>query len=195
MRTIAKNIFQFSELSDAAKEKAREWYRSTDDGYYAEYIIEDAKRMAELIGIDIDNIYFSGFSCQGDGACFTGNYRYKKGAIRAIKSECFDPEIIHFATELQEIQKKYFYKLRAKISHSGMYYHEYSMNIDVEHYDDQYRDVCDAESDITDIFRKFAKWIYRNLESEYEYVNSDDVIAENMEVNCYEFYETGKPYA
>lgn len=36
MRTIEKTVFTFDELSDKAKEKAREWYRSTDDGCWNE---------------------------------------------------------------------------------------------------------------------------------------------------------------
>lgn len=36
MRTIEKTVFQFDELPDEAKEKAREWYRSTDDFPWAE---------------------------------------------------------------------------------------------------------------------------------------------------------------
>lgn len=31
MRTITKQVFAFDELPDEAKEKAREWYRSTDE--------------------------------------------------------------------------------------------------------------------------------------------------------------------
>lgn len=36
MRTIEKTVFQFSELSGRAKERAREWYRSGYDGCWNE---------------------------------------------------------------------------------------------------------------------------------------------------------------
>ena len=35
-RTIKKTVYKFDELSDSAKERAREWYRSTDDGCWNE---------------------------------------------------------------------------------------------------------------------------------------------------------------
>lgn len=40
--------------------------------------------------------------------------------------------------------------------------------------------------------RTFADWIYRQLESEYEHVNSDESVAETIRANEYEFTADGK---
>ena len=57
---------------------------------------------------------------------------------------------------------------------------------------DQYRDIGAAESDITQLMRDFADWIYRQLEAEYEYQNSDEQVIESIRCNEYEFDEQGE---
>jgi hypothetical protein len=79
-RVTETTVYQFDELSDEAKEKAREWYRqgNVTTRFWSECTIDDAKEIGKLLGMDIDNIYFSGFWSQGDGACFegkTGKYK------------------------------------------------------------------------------------------------------------------------
>lgn len=210
MRTevIERTLFKFEELNEVAKEKARDWYREGDDySFVQEYVYEDASRMGRLMGIDLDTkpvklmgggtryepcIWYSGFSSQGDGACFEGSYRYQKGAVKAVKSECNDSELIRIATELQEVQRRHFYKLRASTSHRGHYYHSGCMSVSVEHYDDQYRDIGSAEDDITQLLRDFADWIYGQLEDAYDYCMSDEAVDEGIIANGYEFTEEGE---
>jgi hypothetical protein len=211
MRTIEKTVYSFSELSEPAKDKAREWFRSCDDNWYAEDVIDDSATIADIIGIDlrqtrkarIDNshfyaptIFYSGFSSQGDGASFEGKYTYKKGALKALRQHIGseskgDKELIRIATELQNIQKRYFYKLAASMRHTGLYMHSGCMSVDVTHQDDEYRDIGNAESDIRQCMRDFADWIYAQLEREYDYQNSDSTVDENIEENEYEFTENG----
>ena len=51
-------VYQFDELSDRAKEKAREWYRGGQpDHDWWNSIYDDALRMAEILGIEIDYRY------------------------------------------------------------------------------------------------------------------------------------------
>mgnify|MGYP000137187007 CR=1 FL=1 len=88
--------FTYAELSPQAKEYALEKARYQDHGYdWWDSTYEDAVTVGALLGIRIDThtvrtsrgreyqetcIWFSGFSSQGDGACFEGSYRYAKGA-------------------------------------------------------------------------------------------------------------------
>lgn len=212
MRTeiIEKTIFKYEELSDEAKEKAREWFTSGDDSFDfdAEYIYEDAARMATLMGIDLERtrvtlmggghrykptIYYSGFWSQGDGACYECTYKYAKGAVKAITTECggTDKELIRIAQGLQDVQRKHFYKLVASSTHSGHYYHSGCMSVSVSHADDEYRNIGDAEDDITQLLRDFADWIYSRLEDAYEYRMSDEAVEESILANEYEFDEHG----
>lgn len=88
--------YSFDELSDAAKEKAREWFRSGDDfSYYAKAVIEDAKEIGKIMGIEIEEVYYSGFSSQGDGASFKGHWAYEKGSVKAIKSHATTDTELH----------------------------------------------------------------------------------------------------
>lgn len=207
MKTKTINLYSYSELSERAKERAREWFRSCDDGEFSECVFEDAAEIADIIGLDIcqtrtnngtykPTIYYSGFSSQGDGACFVGTYKYKKGALSALskhiggKSDS-DKELLRIAKGLQDVQKQHSYKLTAETEHRGHYQHSGCMLVDVSHSDDICRDIGNAEDVIRGLLRDFANWIYRQLETEYDYQNSDETVAENIEANEYEFLESG----
>lgn len=210
MRTIQTTVFKFDELSEAAKEKARAWYREGDtDDFDVEFIYEDAATIADLFGLDIrtrnvsrhggpvrfePNIYYSGFWSQGDGACFEGTYRYKAGALKAVKNYApQDAELHAIVTALQAVQKKYFYRLRASCNHRGHYYHSGCMSVDVEYQGDDCRDVSrDDEQEITDQLRLFADWIYDRLEADYDWHNADEQVDDSIIANEYEFTEEGE---
>ena len=191
-------MFKFSEFSDKAKEKAISDYRSDDLGYeWWDGVYMWAEEAANLLGIDLDKrknrpypaIYFSGFCSQGDGACFEGDYRYRKGSYKEIVEHYPNERELHrIAKGLQEIQRKQFYKLVATVQQSGRYY---DMAIDVEHSENRYQDIGESEENIKERLRDFAHWIYNKLEEEYDYLTSDATIAETLEVNDYLFDEFG----
>lgn len=208
--TVTKTLYQFHELDDKSKEKARDWYReaSRDDEFW-EYTYEDAATCAELMGIDLrglrrqakdgtvrydPDISFSGFSSQGDGASFRATYRYNKGArlsthIGGVSDST--KELFRIEKALREIQKRYFYTITARITTSGRYSHEYGMDAEFEvHGGDRYLKT-DDENDMLELFRDFARWIYRQLEAEYEYRQSAEAVDEDIEANEYTFDEEG----
>lgn len=224
---IETTAYKFEELSESSKETARDWYRQFvfQDSSDWDFVYEDAERMANLMGIEIEYrtahgwkgktwqepcIFFSGFSSQGDGASFHGWYQYAKGAVKAIKDEtgfglkCSDGsvgkgdmELIRIAQALQDVQKRYFYKLRARMgsgSGSNFYSHSGTMSVDVSDYDDRdHRDSwSDTEEEITQLMRDFADWIYKQLSAEYDYQTSDESIDENILANEYDFDENGR---
>ena len=209
MRVVETNVFQYDELDDRAKERAREWYSRHvfEDSCDWEFVYEDAAEVADILGIDLrqrrvqlmggghrygPSIYFSGFWSQGDGACFEGTYRYAKGATKKIREYApQDKELHRIAEELQAVQRKHFYHLIASMNHTGHYCHSGCMSVEVEHNDDRYRDIGDAEEEITQLMRDFADWIYAALESEYDYQTSDEAVEEAIRANEYEFDENG----
>jgi len=132
-RAITKYVYKFDELSESAKQKAIDDYRQDGIDYdWYDAVYEDARQIGEILGIKIDNIYFSGFSNQGDGACFEGSYAYTKGNTKEIKDHAPQDEELHrIARELQKLQKKNFYSLSAKVKQSGHYSHEYCTEIEV----------------------------------------------------------------
>jgi len=196
-------IYKFDELSDSAKEKARWWYREDQLDYdWWEFVYEQADTAAKHLGINIDRkgkhtpaIYFSGFSSQGDGACFEGSYRYKKGWKEALQTE-FGPgdtlnELLSIGQALQKTQARQFYKLEATCRHRGHYQHSGCMSVEVSHADSMYRDVGDAEDEITTLLRDFADWIYTRLNAEHLHLMSDEQVDESIRANEYEFLEDG----
>lgn len=192
MRTIEMQAYKFSELNDTAKQKAldrcREW--QTEHEWW-EYVYDDAKGIGKIIGIDIERIYFSGFWSQGDGACFEGWYSYKPDSCKQIRRYApMDAELHEIAQALQNIQRTNFYQLRAGVKHRGHYYHENCTDIDIYRNDNK-EPTQDAEELITECLRDFMRWVYGNLEKEYEWLTSDESVAEMIEANEYEFDEDG----
>lgn len=218
--THTYKLFQFDELSDRAKEVAREWYRQASLDYeWWDSVYEDAIRMAEIIGIEIDyrhhspnrpgakgykepKIWFSGFSCQGDGACWEGSYRYAAGALKKLEEEApafykdeagarqpipSNVELHRIAKALQDVQRRHFYKLEARSTHRGHYNHSGCMSIEVAHTEDLYRDLGDAEDEVKEALRDFADWVYRRLEEEYSWLTSDEQVDESIRSNEYTF--------
>jgi hypothetical protein len=190
MRTIEMQAYKFSELSDTAKQKAinncREWQTTHQ---WWEFVYDDAKEIGKIMGIDIKRIYFSGFWSQGDGACFEGHYEYAKGAPKNVQQYApMDAELHAIAQALQNIQRANFYQLRAGVKHRGHYYHENCTDIDRNDYKEPTQD---AEELITECLRDFMRWVYSKLQKEYEWLTSDESVAEMIEANEYEFDENG----
>lgn len=197
-------LYKFDELSDTAKEKAREWFRRDYPDYdWWESVYEQADTAAKHLGIDIDRkgnhtpaIYFSGFWSQGDGACFEGSYRYKKGWRKAILAEFGNSdtqrELLDIGQQLHEAQARQFYKLVATVTHRGHYDHSGCTSIDVSHDEDPYRDIGDCEDAVIQALREFMDWIYKTLEDEYDWLTSDEQVDDSIIANEYTFLENGK---
>jgi hypothetical protein len=202
--TLETTVFTFDELSPQAKEKAREWYREGALDYeWYDATYDDAERVAKILGIEFDHkrggsapaIYFSGFSSQGDGACFEGSYSYRRGLKKAIRAYApKDAELHRIADTLQELQRKHSYRLAARVEHRGRYYHSHCTEIMVEE-TKRYSTVdADTEDALSELLRDFMDWIYRQLESEAEYLLSDESVDETIRANEYTFTEDGRRF-
>jgi hypothetical protein len=189
--TITQNIYTLAELTGSAREKALQYLREGVTDYdWFDFVYEDAKTISSIMGIDIDNIYFKGFCSQGDGACFDGRYKYKKGALKALKEYAPDTTFLNLCQRLQDLQKRYFYKITANISCNDRYMRtegDYDIN-------GRFFNPCIPDEVIDgmdQLFSEFADWIYKQLETEYDYITSEESLLENAESNGYEFDESG----
>lgn len=118
---ICTTVYRFPELSDAARAKARSWYRELwphVDWWDAVY--EDFERICEILGIRLKTtsvrlmgggmgqrlcIWFSGFWSQGDGACFEGYLSHSKGTAARIRGYAPLDRTLHgIADRLQAIR-------------------------------------------------------------------------------------------
>lgn len=118
------------------------------------------------------------------GSSFVGTYRYAKGALKKIKAYAPQDEELHrIAKALQAVQARHFYMLRAKIESVR----DCSIRVSVEHADDPYRDIGDAEDDVRELMNDFNDWMFKRLQDEYEYLTSDEAVEESIIANEYEF--------
>jgi len=148
MRIIETPVYDFTELTDAAKDKARAWFRETIDYEWWDSVYDDFERICPILGVTLATrtvrlmgggtrqkpcIWFSGFWSQGDGACFEGSYAYAPGTSRRIRDYApQDTELHRIADALQALQKPNFYQLTASFRQTGRSCHAYAMAFDVE---------------------------------------------------------------
>lgn len=207
-REITTTVYQFDELSDKAKEKAREWWRDCEQQEFGGFgeASELAETPAKILGIEFSThsvplhggktreepkIWWSGFSSQGDGASFEGHYAYAKNCAKAIRSEFpTDTKLHAIADGLTSMQKEHGYKITAKITQSGRYVHKYTMAADVYVGDVEANE--EISSAVLELMRDFAEWIYRALEEEYESRMSDENVDDSIRANEYEFTADGE---
>jgi len=197
MRTIETTVYKYDELpTDAAKERAREWWLRDGLNYdWYDSVYEDAKAIGAILGFTIDQISFSGFYSQGDGASFVGSYYYAPGWRKRLKAYApLDEDIRAIGETLQAIQKRNRYGLQASIGRNERYLnsHEGTMRATVETSDG--RPAHPAEdAAILECARDFARWIYKQLEAEHEYLTGEESVSENLRRNEYEFTADGRP--
>lgn len=107
-RNKVTEVFKYEELSDRAKEKAREWYtRDYPDSDWWDSCYEVFTEVCEIIGVELETkpvrlmgggtrrepmIFFRGFWSQGDGACFAGDYREAESVAWDDTNWCIDWE-------------------------------------------------------------------------------------------------------
>lgn len=195
METKTIELYRIDELDEKVQEKVLDKYRdwNVDDYEWWEFVYDDATAIGELMGIEIDKIYFSGFWSQGDGACFIGRYAYQPGSVKAVKEYAPIDETLHrIAERLQKAQSRAQYQLWTNVKKNHLRYeHENSVDMDVFHaldYDFNY----DLADDIEEALRDFMRWIYRSLETQYEFLTSDEQIRESLEANDVTFRENGE---
>ena len=211
-RTVETVVYAIEELSETAKESARAWYRETCLEYeWYDAVFEDFETVCRILGVTLrtspvrlmgggtrenPHLFFRGFSSQGDGASFEGSLGYAPGAARAIRAHApKDGELHRIAGELQAVQKRNFWQLTGTIRTRGNYCHEYSMEIDVERDSPTWQPMTDgAEDAVTEAMRDLARWLYRQLEREYDYLTSDDAVDDAIAINQWSFTAQGKRF-
>ena len=211
-RVIETIVYTIDELPEAAKEKARAWYSETGlhDEWY-DFVYEDFQAICRILGVElgtsparlvgggtreVPQIFHSGFWNQGDGASFAGVYRHARGAARAIRAHAPMDEVLHrIADRLHAVQRRNFFQLIAHIRRRGRYCHEYSMAIEVERDSPAGQPMTDGADDaVIEALRDLARWLYRQLQQEYEHQTSDAAVDEVLAANQWTFEAGGNRF-
>lgn len=203
MRLIETAVYTINEMNDTQRQAAYERYLQTGDVFFdAESTIEDMSSIGKCFGIDIENVFYSGFSSQGDGACFAGTYSlnafWKADLTHYLGAECeYNTQYFDLGRRLQKINETYG-DFSVSVVHSGHYYHEMCTRFwfDIEpQYDEDDNEISvdevALEEDVKTELRDFMCMIYKALEIEYDYATSYDCFIENAEINVWEFTEDG----
>ena len=225
MRTIETKVYTFDELSDRAKDTARDWYRQRTVEDFADFsadsVIEDAARMADILGINLrtrpvklmgggtrmePNIYWSIGNRSDDGVTFNGSYSWRKGSVRKMASEApaewTNKETGEHHTNDGNRELNRIAEALADVQRRNFYQLSASIShgrslyagiqVEVERDSRNYQNVSAEDCEtVKEALQDFASWIHRQLEKEYEYRMSDEAVDEDIRANDYEFDEDG----
>lgn len=171
-------------------------YTNVDCSHWYECTYADFREDMKEVGINVTRMFFSGFSSQGDGACFEGTF----DNVRTYLDH-------HHKDQYPMIRKLLDHggSVYARCNHSGRYYHENCTAISVEASErfyhliecptefheqiaDQWDKLLGAEVDafeaaVIDQWRVYMRDLYRRLETEYDYLTSDEVVWGAIEAN------------
>lgn len=164
MKTKTINIYSFDELSDDAKETARNWYRDGALDYdWWEFVYEDAERVGlKITGFDLDR------------------RRHAEGKFTDA------PEDVAGSILKEHGDTCETYKTAAQFIADRA-----SLIADLE--DGTEVEDTEAYEDLKEEFLKSLLEDYSIiLQNEYEYQLSDECVDETIRANDYEFLESGK---
>ena len=203
MRTIETKVYKFEELSKEVKGKVIEKKRHINTDYEWWYsVYESFKETMTDLGFDVNEIYFSGFYSQGDGAMFEGSVN--ENIIHRL------PEVLnkHKSSSIKnwnrvlKLIKDGHISFYGKFKQQGRYYHHKSYYDTLEaefetdylgyHLSNIEEVLDDMVECIKDIYEDHCIAIYRELEQGNEHLTSDEQIIETIELNEYEFTSEGE---
>ena len=218
-KVIEVEVFKYDELSDSAKAKARDWYIEGMDYEWWEGVYESVKEDGYELGFCVDDIRFSGFCSQGDGASWLGQVDVRQWL------EKHSDDSIGVSAWCALIQEDVVSKHIQVTQNSNHYSHHETMGFaNVEDHTDEFTD--DWQMELTSIFKgmevqhlfdlivtddtcpyknvedittaiaisgkQYARDIYHNLREEYDYLCSEEMMIDHFEANDYHFTDEGE---
>lgn len=175
---------RWTKLSKERQDKLLEERRGRGVDYrWWDFTYDNFKEQMKLIGIEVQEMSFSGFWCQGDGAWFQGRVDDWFLVLR----------------ELGQLPKAHSYwpfdkwSFSSELSHRGGMPFTYDMPFDENPYDDEDEPlqhaafalrnpdqdaVDDLAKDVQALFEDKARELYRSLNDEYDYRTSDEHIVD-----------------
>lgn len=184
MKQILKTVFELDEVKDKAIEYNR--YINVDFDWWSKDIINEWETKLENRGFSNPKIYFSGFSCQGDGACFDADIDINK----LLASD------VCISEKNREILEKIKDDITVKIEgHDLRYCHAYTRHVYIYNNPEEYEAKIPAiEEELNEMRIELCNEIYNDLQDEYYYLISDTAVEETLIANEYLFEENGEIY-
>lgn len=213
-----QTTYTYNELSDKAKQRVLEkWAESSH--FDLDHIIDDHKSYGSERGFDIEDVRWSGFYSQGDGASWQGQIRIDRFLDHYLKEDTHDH---HRYIVLRELMRDGWCEGRANVHYSGAWYAN-SAHMNVEYNDGadpliatpyatiespdsvlqgagvrELAEGINLDTLLNDLTvwmqteaREYADEIFHALRKEYEYLTSEEHMAEMAEANDYRFDDDG----
>lgn len=170
MKTITINLYEFAELSDKAKDKARAWYREGALDYdWWECTYADAKTIGlEITSFDLDH------------------NRHCKGKFILAATEVADKIIAEHGDSCETHKDATAFLHERDAIVDGAERNEHGEFVNEYELDDKL-DTCESE-----FLRTILEDYSIILQHEYEYLLSNESVDETIIANCYTFTEDGE---
>ncbi len=210
-------IVEFEDLDQRAKDNAIHRYGEPPDNWY-ECVYDSFKEDGRAKGFVIEEIQFSGFSSQGDGASWTGWVELIRLIEHFVTHE--HPEFSRY-TVLVELmrngwvdptmgvsRKSFYYNHSGTMSYEGIkcfatlgedngdvIEHGILQGAQVHELDqaiDSERLVCELEEFAISRAKEYADEIYKALREEYEVYTSEEYFKELIYLNGWRFNNKGE---
>ncbi|WP_159477663.1 hypothetical protein [Dyadobacter sp. 3J3] len=209
MKKITITLYSFEELPQATQKQVTQKLSgiNVDYTFWYEYSYEHFKKLCALLGVGVEakSLHFNGFYAQGDGSCFGADVDIV-GLIEGIRSRVWTSSMPASELEMQapdispslfSLIKKGGIDISAKIySHSNGIGIEAGMDWNY----DSSKNLSNIDKSFLDMeswFQKTSKtlndYLYRSLQAEYEFVTSEQSVAETITANEYLFTIDGEP--
>ena len=198
MRVLETKLFSFDELSEDSKQVVIERNRNSNTDFcdWHEPIIEGFLESLPQQGFNVNNIFYSGFWSQGDGAMFeyTFNDTILKKFIHSL-------DLDNKTRLLAEVS----FTCSGKGKQTGNYYHSNSCshNIYLEScapYEDETTELADKyqeafEEFVITLYKELCQTIYDALETYYYELQQDDNVIEYLMANDFEYTQDGEIFS
>lgn len=176
---------RWTALSDKRQAELLEEYRDRLDYAWWDSTYDDFKSKCKDLGIAVDDIEFSGFCSQGDGARFDGSVSDWELLLKHLKKD-------NLLAEAKRNNWDFLIRpSSSRYSHAYTMYGEFITSIEQNPHDgeddplrfdawnlanpslDEY-EMQELESELTEFFRSLANQLYCDLEEEHDYLTDDE---------------------
>lgn len=187
MRTYEKTVYNFSELSNEAKEKAIKYFQKNQyEDLFLDFFVEDCIEKANDKGFNDVKIQYSLGYSQGDGLSFSAHLDISKllnDFKPTLKTSVSDAIYNNISANCEANNGHYCYASKGDVS------------IEFENYAREYENL----NELTNEFQEYVREIYLELCNDFEkngyaeigYQTSEEYAIEHFNNNNTEFDEDG----
>lgn len=205
-QVIERLAYQYDELDPKVQERVIEDFgRQATEHDWWEHVTESSTDFLVLLGFADVDIAFSGFWSQGDGASFTGYWNSEFVKIDEARAEFLNPDdenskikpLIDELVSIMSTARLVDFELPTfeMVRRNNHYVHEQTIYYEFNNSEDCHEHQVELAEELEEKLKAWCidlmRWIYRCLETEYDYQTSEEAIKETIEANEYLFDADG----